>query len=140
MAALFWLTTREGLHEGISNHFSYALPEDGQRFLMNSYGERLAGSLSNHNLLLMGAHGFLVAAHTPALAWDIGYHLERAVKNYITALLAGREVNILPGHITAKTAQKWEEYMRDTNGYKMHLDAIMDVLDAGDDSYRHRAF
>ena len=32
MAALFRLTAREGLHEGISNHFSYALSEDGQRF------------------------------------------------------------------------------------------------------------
>ena len=233
MAALFRLTAREGLHEGISNHFSYALSEDGQRFLMNPYGvhfsaikasdmieldtanppdladpkidiiawsihgaihkavpsarclvhlhsqfatallclknpdlppidqtsarffnrlswgvgfdgmgigsegERLAACLGNHNVLMMGAHGFLVAAQTPALAWDIAYHLERAAKNYITALSTGREVNILPGHIAEKTAQQWEAYTRDTNGYQMHLDAMMDVLDASDDSYRH---
>jgi ribulose-5-phosphate 4-epimerase/fuculose-1-phosphate aldolase len=153
MAALLRLTAREGLHEGISNHFRYALSENGQRFLMNPYGvhlhsqfatalvclknpdlppidqtsarffnrlswdvgfdgmgigsegERLAACLGNHNVLMMGAHGFLVAAQTPALAWDIAYHLERAAKNYITALSAGREVNILPGHIAEKTAQ-----------------------------------
>ena len=38
MAALFRLAAREGLHEGISNHFSYAVSEDGQQFLMNPYG------------------------------------------------------------------------------------------------------
>ena len=233
MATLFRLTAREGLHEGISNHFSYALSEDGQRFLMNPYGahfsamkasdlilfdtanppdlaypkiyitawsihgaiqkvvpsarclvhlhsqfatalvclknpglppidqtsacffnrlswdvdfdgigigsegERLAGCLGNHNVLIMGAHGFLVAAHTPALAWDIVYHVERAAKNYISALSTGCGVNILLGHIAKKTAQQWEEYARDTNGYQMHLDAMTDVLDVCDDSYRH---
>ena len=39
MAALFRLAAREGLHEGISNHFSYAVSEDGQQFLMNPYGD-----------------------------------------------------------------------------------------------------
>ena len=43
MAALFRLTAREGLHEGISNHFSYALSENGQRCLMNPYA-----ALSRH--------------------------------------------------------------------------------------------
>ena len=38
MAALFRLAAREGLHEGISNHFSYAVSEDGQQFLMNPFG------------------------------------------------------------------------------------------------------
>ena len=38
MAALFRWTARENMHEGIANHFSCALSEDGQVFLMNPYG------------------------------------------------------------------------------------------------------
>ena len=41
MAALFRLAAREGLHEGIANHFSYAVSEDGQQFLMNPFGIHL---------------------------------------------------------------------------------------------------
>ena len=232
MAALFRLTSREGLHEGISNHFSYALSGDGQRFLMNPYGvhfsqmrasdlmvmdtrtppdltdpkmditawsihgamhsahpsarclvhlhshyatalvclknpelppidqtsarffnrlswdsgfdgmgigdegKRLAHCLGNHSVLMMGAHGFLVAAKTPALAWDIAYHLERAAKNYITALSTGRSLQILPDDIAEKTALQWEAYEAETQGFQMHLDAMMAVLDKEDKSHR----
>ncbi len=38
MAALFRWTAREGLHEGIANHYSCAISADGQQFLMNPYG------------------------------------------------------------------------------------------------------
>ena len=84
------------------NRLSWDVGFDGMG--IGSEGERLAACLGNHNVLMMGAHGFLVAAQTPPLAWDIAYHLERAAKNYITALSTGREVNILPGHIAEKTA------------------------------------
>jgi ribulose-5-phosphate 4-epimerase/fuculose-1-phosphate aldolase len=36
-AALRW-TARLGMHEGIANHFSLAVSDDGARFLMNPYG------------------------------------------------------------------------------------------------------
>ena len=35
LAAIFRWTARENMHEGISNHFSYAVSDDGQQFLMN---------------------------------------------------------------------------------------------------------
>ena len=35
LAAIFRWTAREGMHEGIANHFSYAVSDDGQLFLMN---------------------------------------------------------------------------------------------------------
>ena len=38
MAAIFRWTARENMHEGIANHFSCALSDDGQIFLMNPYG------------------------------------------------------------------------------------------------------
>ncbi len=232
MAALFRAAAYEGLHEGISNHFSYAIGADGQQFLINPYGihfsqvkssdlilldsahppdlqdphiditawsihgaihrahpsarcivhlhshyatalvslkdpdlpaidqttarffnrlawdtgfdgmgigdegERLAGCIGNHNCLMMGAHGFLVAAQTPALAWDIAYHLERAAKNVITALSTGRPLAVLSDEIAEKTAQQWEEYEIATNHHQIHLDAMMAVLDKQDKSYR----
>ena len=38
LAAIFRWTARESMHEGIANHFSYAVSDDGQQFLMNPYG------------------------------------------------------------------------------------------------------
>ncbi len=38
LAAIFRWSARENMHEGIANHFSYAVSEDGQQFLMNPYG------------------------------------------------------------------------------------------------------
>jgi ribulose-5-phosphate 4-epimerase/fuculose-1-phosphate aldolase len=35
LAAIFRWSARENMHEGIANHFSYAVSEDGQQFLMN---------------------------------------------------------------------------------------------------------
>ena len=32
LAAIFRWTAREGMHEGIANHFSYAVSDDGQMF------------------------------------------------------------------------------------------------------------
>jgi len=233
MAALFRLAAREGLHEGISNHFSYALSEDGQRFLMNPYGihfsqikasdllvfdtstppdladprvditawsihgamhkanpsarclvhlhphyatalvslanpdlppidqttarfynrlawdigfdgmgigdegVRLAGQLGNHNCMMMGNHGILIAADAPSLAWDLAYHLERAAKTYITALSTGRPLSVLDHETAEKTARQWEDYDQTTCYQQIHLEAMMAVLDAEDDSYRH---
>lgn len=231
LAALFRLAAKEGLHEGISNHFSYALDADGKRFLMNPYGihfsqikasdllifdadaqidthdpaiditawsihgamhrthpaarclvhlhphyatallslekpdlpaidqtsarfhnrlswdtgfdgmgigeegERLAQVLGNHKVLMMGQHGIMVAAQTPALAWDITYHLERACKNYMTALSSGRKLAIMDEAIAEKTAQQWHYYDEEV-GYQAHLNAMMAVLDREDSSYR----
>ena len=233
MAALFRLAAREGLHEGISNHFSYAVSEDGQQFLMNPYGIhfsqikasdlmlfdtssppdlndsrvditawsihgamhranpaarclvhlhphyatalvslenpdlppidqttarfynrlawddgfdgmgigdeglRLAGQLGNHNCMMMGSHGILVAADAPGLAWDLAYHLERAAKTYITALSTGRPLNVLDHATAEKTARQWEQYGPGPGYHQIHLEAMMAVLDAADDSYRH---
>ena len=55
MAALFRIVAREGLHEGISNHFSYALSEDGQTFLINPYGVHFS-QMKSSDLLLIDNH------------------------------------------------------------------------------------
>lgn len=38
LAAALRYTARLGMHEGIANHYSLAVSEDGRRFLMNPYG------------------------------------------------------------------------------------------------------
>ncbi|MCI5076886.1 class II aldolase and adducin N-terminal domain-containing protein [Oricola sp.] len=38
LAAALRFTARLGMHESIANHFSLAVSDDGQRFLMNPYG------------------------------------------------------------------------------------------------------
>ena len=42
LAAIFRWAARENMHEGVANHFSYAISDDGQRFLMNPYGKHFS--------------------------------------------------------------------------------------------------
>ena len=87
--------------------------------------------------MMMGSHGILVAADAPGLAWDLAYHLERAAKTYVTALSTGRPLNVLDHATAEKTARQWEQYGPGPGYHQIHLEAMMAVLDAADDSYRH---
>ena len=42
LAAIFRWAARENMHEGVANHFSYAISDDGQRFLMNPFGRHFS--------------------------------------------------------------------------------------------------
>jgi ribulose-5-phosphate 4-epimerase/fuculose-1-phosphate aldolase len=56
LAAMFRIAVRYNWHEGIANHFSLAISEDGERFLMNPQGlhwSRIRAS----DLLLLDADG-----------------------------------------------------------------------------------
>ena len=229
MAALFRLVAREGLHEGIANHFSCALSDDGQIFLMNPYGihfsqmrasdllvmdtanppdpadpkiditawgihsamhqrnpqarvlvhlhphyatallsladpslpaidqttarfhnrlawdlgfdgmgigeegVRLSTLLGNQNTLMMGQHGILTAAPTPALAYDLAYHLERACRTYMTALATGRPLAVMTDSVAEKTARQWDDYNAEAHH---HLAAIRRILDVEEPDYK----
>ena len=52
LAAIFRWSAREGLHEGIANHFSYAVSDDGQMFLMNPYGRHFSKMKASDMLLV----------------------------------------------------------------------------------------
>jgi ribulose-5-phosphate 4-epimerase/fuculose-1-phosphate aldolase len=84
---------------------------------------------------MMGNHGILIAAETPVLAWNLASHLERACKNYITALSTGRPLSILTDEVAEKTAQQREDYDRTTDYQQQHLDAMMAVLDVKNPGY-----
>ena len=52
LAAVFRWTARESMHEGIANHFSYAVSDDGQQFLMNPFGVHFSRMKASDLLLL----------------------------------------------------------------------------------------
>lgn len=230
LAAVLRWTARENMHEGIANHFSYAVSDDGQQFLMNPYGvhfskmkasdlllleagkpigaqegnidptawaihgalhrhnpqarcivhlhshyatavsalkdpslpaidqttcryhnrvvidngfdgmglndeaERLSKLLGNKCTMMMGNHGLMTVAETPALAFDLAYHYERGCRTYITALSAGLPLAHISDEVAEKTASQWENYEGDVEA---HLAAIRGILDEEEPEYRH---
>lgn len=72
MAAIFRWTARENMHEGISNHFSYAISDDGQQFLMNPFGVHFS-KMKASDLLLVDANDLSdeVAQRIDPTAWAI---------------------------------------------------------------------
>jgi len=56
LAAAFRMAARLGMHEGICNHFSLALTDDGGEFLVNPHGYRF-GELRARDLLRVDAGG-----------------------------------------------------------------------------------
>lgn len=55
LAAAFRWTARHGMHEGIANHFSLAVSDDGSKFLLNPYGVHFS-RMKASDLMLMDAH------------------------------------------------------------------------------------
>jgi ribulose-5-phosphate 4-epimerase/fuculose-1-phosphate aldolase len=56
LAAAFRIAARLGMHEGICNHFSLALTDDGREFLVNPHGYQF-GELRARDLLRVEAGG-----------------------------------------------------------------------------------
>ena len=72
LAAIFRWTVREGMHEGISNHFSYAVSDDGQMFLMNPFGIHFSKLKASDMLLVDARHlDDEIKPHIDATAWAI---------------------------------------------------------------------
>lgn len=55
LAAAFRMAARLDLHESVANHFSYAVSDDGGRFLINPFGRHFS-TLRASELLLLDAH------------------------------------------------------------------------------------
>ncbi|MBC8267652.1 MAG: class II aldolase/adducin family protein [Rhodospirillaceae bacterium] len=55
MAAAFRWTARLNMHEGIANHFSLAVSDDGSKFLLNPYGRHFS-KMRASDLLLINAN------------------------------------------------------------------------------------
>ncbi|MDH3388948.1 MAG: class II aldolase/adducin family protein [Gammaproteobacteria bacterium] len=55
LAAVFRMTARLNMHEGVANHFSYAVSDNGSRFLINPFGRHFS-TLCASDLLLLDAN------------------------------------------------------------------------------------
>ena len=95
-------------------------------------GERLSHLLGNQRLLVMGNHGILTAAQTPAIAWDLMYHIEVGCRNYMLAKATGLPLSVMDDEVAEKTAQQWETY-EEMAPY--HLAAIRRILDEEEPDY-----
>ena len=42
LAAAFRMTARLNMHEGVANHFSYAVSDDGSQILINPFGRHFS--------------------------------------------------------------------------------------------------
>jgi len=60
LAAALRMAVRLGFHEGVCNHFSLALSEDGREFLVNPYGRHF-GELRASDLLRVDVDGQVLA-------------------------------------------------------------------------------
>ena len=52
LAACFRMSARLQLNEGVGNHFSYAVSEDGRQFLMNPFGKHFSNIRASDLMLL----------------------------------------------------------------------------------------
>ncbi len=94
---------REGLLP-LSQHALVVLPQlayhDYEGVALNlDERERLVADLGDKDAMLLRNHGTLVVGQTAAACWNLMYVLERACKQQVMALTAGREnVLIAPQH------------------------------------------
>jgi ribulose-5-phosphate 4-epimerase/fuculose-1-phosphate aldolase len=95
-------------------------------------GKRLARSLGNKSVMMMGNHGVLVAGATVAEAFDALYYLEKACQTLVLAYSTGQKLNVLSHEIAEKTAQAWDSYKPMAAS---HFEEMKRILDRKDPSY-----
>ena len=83
LAAAFRWTAREGMHEGVANHFSLAVNPEGTRFLINPFGRHFA-RMKATELLLLDANDPATLERPEApdpTAWGLHGAIHRACKH-----------------------------------------------------------
>ena len=102
--ALRW-TAKLNLHEGVANHFSLAVSDDGTQFLINPHGKHFSRICAS-DLLLLNATDDAPAADVDATAWCLHSYFHRYLPQarclmhthmpYATALASLAEWQLLP--------------------------------------------
>jgi ribulose-5-phosphate 4-epimerase/fuculose-1-phosphate aldolase len=100
---------------------------------LDDEAERLSATLGNKRMVMMGNHGFMTVAESPALAFDLAYYYERACQTYLTARSTGLELSVLSDEVAEKTAKQWEIQDQTVD---QHLAAIRRILDDEEPEYR----
>ena len=80
LAAAFRWAARLNLHEAVANHFSVAVSDDGQQFLLNPPGRHFSRVRASELLLLDAEHPERNPPADPS-AWYLHGHLHRTVRH-----------------------------------------------------------
>ena len=98
-------------------------------------GARCATLLADpkQKVLVMGNHGVMVIGDTVAETFDRLYYFERACKTYITALMTGRELDVLSDEVAEKVAREVEDYP--VPQAARHMEELKALLDAEGSDY-----
>lgn len=123
-AALRW-TARMNMHEGVANHFSLAVNDDGSQFLMNPVGMHFLNTRAS-DLMLLDANDKTTMDHPDApdpAAWGLHGALHRLCPHarcamhahpiHSTVLASLKDSNMLP--IDQNTAAFFNRYVIDEN-------------------------
>lgn len=97
--------------------------------------ERLADTLSDKSILLMGNHGVACMGDSIARALDDLYYFERASETLITALSSGRELDVVCHEVAATTASQWDMFLAEGSD-RQHLDQLIAILDETEPDFR----
>ncbi|RFP88476.1 hypothetical protein DZK27_08275 [Rhodobacteraceae bacterium 63075] len=73
-------------------------------------GERLAESLGDKSVLVMGNHGVTVVGQTVAEAFEDLYFFEKAAQTLMLARASGAPLAFLPDAVAQNTADGWRAY------------------------------
>lgn len=89
-------------------------------------GQRIADSLGDKPVLIMGNHGVSVAGRTVAEAFEELYFFERAAGTLLKAYATGQPLSVMSDNLAAKTAAGHEAYVGASfahfDFWKRHLD------------------
>lgn len=102
-----------------------------------SEGERLARSLGEKSVLMMGNHGVLVVGKTIPQAFERLYFLERAAQAQVLALSTGRRLQLIPDAVIRKTIAQFMAGGRvgGRDRADLHFEALKRVLDRSASDY-----
>ncbi|WP_422377320.1 class II aldolase/adducin family protein [Roseibium sp.] len=96
-------------------------------------GRRIAETLGDKPVLVMGNHGVSIAAETVPEAFEHLYFFERAAEILLKAYASGQPLAVMSDNLAAKTAAEWEPYKG--MGYE-HFDYWKRQLDRTEPDYR----
>lgn len=96
-------------------------------------GRRIAETLGDKPVLMMGNHGVSIAAETVPEAFEHLYFFERAAEILLKAYASGQPLAVMSDNLAAKTAAEWEPYKG--MGYA-HFDYWKRQLDRSEPDYK----
>lgn len=106
----------------------------GGMALGDEEGDRIAATLGNKSVLMMGNHGVMVVGETVGRAFDELYYLERAAQTVVMAYMTGKPLRLLSDDVARRTAEQWANY---PGVAEKHFQELKRILDDDEPDYRH---